>query len=44
MIPGRGATTETSPVIVAKNKILKIVYFCVVCCQYFSLYNSNDIL
>ena len=37
--------TGTSPVVAAKNKILKIVYFCVGRRRrYFSLYNSNDIL
>ena len=46
---GRGrhckSKTGTSPVVAAKNKILKIVYFCVGRRRrYFSLYNSNDIL
>ena len=44
---GRHCKSKTgmSPVVAAKNKILKIVYFCVGRRRrYFSLYNSNDIL
>ena len=44
---GRHCKSKTgmSPVIAAKTKILKIMYFCVGRRhRYFSLYNSNDIL